>query len=538
VWLAAAVLAAAAGIFAIRDAAAQDEQAAEPLSPTELAELVGPIALYPDDLVAIVLPASTYPLQVVEAARFLDARTKDSKLEPESDWDDSIVALLNYPEVVRLMNDDLDWTYDLGEAVLNQRPDVLDAIQGFRERAANAGNLRSDERQTIAKATDGTIEIKPADPEVIYVPYYEPERVVVYQTVPVYHYYPWSYPVYYYPYPAGYTFSTGWFWGVTSWFSIGWDSHLVHVHHYGYRGHPYFGWNYYNPFYVRRDVHVNVHLHDRGGLEVWQPRYRYGGRPLVRGRDGYVSAPAPRVSRGASSSEGYRNRAAGGTVARSRVDGGTAGGVYRNRAENGTVGGSAYRNRGTGRAESALGTERTAPGNRSANGGDATRISPPRASAGNAPNERSPLGNRGRPSSSFAAPTPGASAAPGANRGIERYRGRTQQPQEAGRTAAPARAAPPSRGDNRPGGYGNAQPRPRFEGSAPPSGRSLGGNVGRAPESRAAPNAGGYRGGGASSGAGAARGSGGSYRGGAASGGYRGGQGNGGSRGEGRGPQR
>ena len=206
-WLAFGVLAVGA-LLALRPAAAQDAPALDLASAEELHELVGPIALYPDDLVAIVLPASTYPLQVVQAARFLEDRKADASLQPNEDWDDSIVALLNYPEVVTLLNDDLDWTYDLGTAVLNQRADVLSAIQDFRDEAYAAGNLRSDERQTVAREDD-TIEIKPADPEVIYVPYYEPERVVVYQPAPVYYYYPRPYPVYYYPYPAHYQLRLG-----------------------------------------------------------------------------------------------------------------------------------------------------------------------------------------------------------------------------------------------------------------------------------------------------------------------------------------
>jgi hypothetical protein len=282
-WLALGVLAAAA-FMTSRPAVAQEQAALGLASAEELQELVGPIALYPDDLVAIVLPASTYPLQVVQAARFLEDRANDSSLQPDDEWDDSIVALLNYPEVVALLNDDLDWTYDLGTAVLNQRADVLSAIQDFRDVAYAAGNLRSDERQTVA-SEDDTIEIKPADPKVIYIPYYEPERVVVYQPEPVYYYYPRPYPVYYYPYPAHYHFNTGFFWGVNTWFSIGWHSHYVHAYDPFYYGHPYYGHSYYNPFYVR-NVYVN-HYH-RYPNYVWEPRYRSGGRPFVRGSEGRV----------------------------------------------------------------------------------------------------------------------------------------------------------------------------------------------------------------------------------------------------------
>jgi hypothetical protein len=308
-WLLVAAALAFGGASLVRPAAAQAAAESKILSSDELADVVGPIALYPDDLIGIVLPASTYPLQIVEAARFLDKRKQDANLKPSQDWDDSVLALLNYPEVVHLLNDDLDWTWNLGTAVLNQRDDVLDAIQAFRERASDAGNLRTDNRQTVTKDSDGAIAIAPADPEVIYVPYYEPERVVVYQTAPVFFYYPWGYPVYYYPYPADYVFNTGFFWGVTSFFSIGWHSHLLYEHYYGHYDHPYYGHTYYRPFYVRNYFNgsVNVGRDDH----VWQPRYRYGDRPIVRGREGRVvdSRSEPRVSHGVagSASRSYRD---------------------------------------------------------------------------------------------------------------------------------------------------------------------------------------------------------------------------------------
>lgn len=291
-WLAFGVLAIGAAIAALRPAAAQDAAELDLATTDELHEIVGPIALYPDDLVAIVLPASTYPLQIVQAARFLEDRAEDSSLQPNEDWDDSIVALLNYPEVVAMLDEDLDWTYDLGTAVLNQRADVLSAIQDFRDEAYAAGNLRSDERQTVASEGD-TIEIKPADPKVIYIPYYEPERVVVHQPAPVYYYYPQPYPVYYYPYPAYYHFNTGFFWGVNTWFSIGWHSHYVHAYDPFYYGHPYYGHSYYSPFYVR-NVYVD-HYHHYPNY-VWQPNHSAGGRPVVRGSEGrvYAADRAPR----------------------------------------------------------------------------------------------------------------------------------------------------------------------------------------------------------------------------------------------------
>jgi hypothetical protein len=119
------------------------------LTAVELETLVGPVALYPDDLLAIVLPASTYPLEIVQAARFLEQLEIDSTLEPNEDWDDSIIALLNYPEVVQMMNDDIDWTWQLGEAVIAQQNDLVASVEVFRDRAYAAGNLKTDEYQTV-----------------------------------------------------------------------------------------------------------------------------------------------------------------------------------------------------------------------------------------------------------------------------------------------------------------------------------------------------------------------------------------------------
>ena len=246
----------------------------------DLQTLVGPIALYPDDLVAVVLPASTYPVQIVEAARFLDQHETNRSLKPDPRWDDSVVALLNYPEVLRMMSANLNWTSSLGQAVLDSQADVMDAIQGFRARAYAAGNLRSDDRQTVTEESDGTIQILPVDPEVVYIPYYQPERVVVHEPVPVLHYYAHPFPLYYYPYPAGYSFSVNFFWGVTSAFSISWRTHLLDYCAPGYRGHPYYGRSYYAPYYVRRDFDDIGGR--RGRLHVWRPHRQRAARPQPR----------------------------------------------------------------------------------------------------------------------------------------------------------------------------------------------------------------------------------------------------------------
>ena len=245
--------------------------------------LVAPVALYPDDLLAVVLPASTYPLQVVLAARFLEDGQQSADgdaAQPSEEWDDAVVALLNYPEVVALMDNNLDWTRRLGEAVIVQEEDVIAAISAFREQAKDAGNLESDGKQDVVVNDAGAIEIKPAVPEEIYVPYYEPEEVVVRQPVRVYHYYPRSYPVYYYPYHRDYRFAHGPFWGVTSAFSIGWHTRNLHLHHYGFLDHPYYSYRYYDPFYYRRP-HLVLNVYDRDRRH----RHRHRSDRHHRGND-------------------------------------------------------------------------------------------------------------------------------------------------------------------------------------------------------------------------------------------------------------
>lgn len=289
--------------YVIGDGSSQLGDEGVPLrSASELEELVGPVALYPDDLLAIVLPAATYPLQIVEAARFLTDLESNPELEPSEDWDDSIVALVNYPEVVEMLNDDLDWTWQLGEAVVAQQGDVIQAIASFRDRAYAAGNLKSDEHQTVVQNGE-VIEISPVSEEVIYVPYYEPERVVVYQPRPVYYYYPRAYPVYYYPYPYYHSFSRGYFWGVTTAFTIGWNAHCLNVFHPTYYGHPYYGYSYYNNwwyrnpsvtvynniYYDQRQVHNRYSQGDRWRSQGYT-RLHHGDQRITRNR--YYPNPA------------------------------------------------------------------------------------------------------------------------------------------------------------------------------------------------------------------------------------------------------
>ena len=177
-----------------------------------LDQLVAPIALYPDDLIAIILPASTNPLQVVQAERFLQRRKSDPNLAVNEAWDDSIKALLNYPDVVKKMSDDLDWTSALGNAVYADQGEVLAAIQAFRRMTESAGNLKSDERQVVVIEQD-VIRIESANPQVIYVPQYDPATIIVPGGYASWNYWPTPYPVYYYPYAPGAAFGVGLIWG-------------------------------------------------------------------------------------------------------------------------------------------------------------------------------------------------------------------------------------------------------------------------------------------------------------------------------------
>ncbi len=209
--LVAGILMLAFALQAVAQAPAAAGTVAPPLSAEELDKLVGPIALYPDDLVGIILPASTFPVEIVQADRYLDKRKADAKLPVDDRWDDSVKSLLNYPDVVKKMSDDLDWTTALGEAVVTDQGAVIEAVQAFRRKAQGAGNLKSDDKQVV-RVEKEIVYIEPADPQVIYVPQYNPTTVVAYG-VPYWGYYPTPYPSYYYPYPPGAALARGVVWG-------------------------------------------------------------------------------------------------------------------------------------------------------------------------------------------------------------------------------------------------------------------------------------------------------------------------------------
>jgi Protein of unknown function (DUF3300) len=175
----------AQNVSANQDPQAQEQaqsQAAQPpyaqQTPEQIQQLVAPIALYPDSLVAQVLAASTFPEQVVEANRWVQAHQDlqgDAlgQAVDQQPWDPSIKALAAFPSVLGNMDKNLSWTSSLGDAYYNQQQDVMDAVQVMRQRAEQAGNLKSTPQQRVT--TQGsTVEIQPVNPEVVYVPAYDP----------------------------------------------------------------------------------------------------------------------------------------------------------------------------------------------------------------------------------------------------------------------------------------------------------------------------------------------------------------------------
>ena len=176
----------------------------KPFKQEELDQLVAPIALYPDSLLTQILMASTYPLEVVQADRWAkqnkdvkgDALAKGLEAQP---WDPSVKSLVNFPQVLAMMGEKLDWTQKLGDAFLAQQKDVMGSVQKLRAKAQASGNLKTTKEQVV-KVEQETIIIEPASPQVIYVPAYNP--TVVYGA--------WAYPAYppYPVYPAGYVATT------------------------------------------------------------------------------------------------------------------------------------------------------------------------------------------------------------------------------------------------------------------------------------------------------------------------------------------
>ncbi|MDP2372653.1 DUF3300 domain-containing protein [Reyranella sp.] len=189
----------------------------KPFTSEQLDQMLAPIALYPDALLAQTLMAAGYPLEVVDAARWSKANPNlkgDAAVAAVKDksWDVSVKSLTAFPQVLKMMNDQLDWTQKIGDAMIAQQKDVAESVQRLRAKAAAAGNLKSTPQQKVTTQAAGgssTIVIEPANPDVVYVPYYNPAWA----------YGPWPYPAYpppYYPPPPNYgaALMTGMMFGV------------------------------------------------------------------------------------------------------------------------------------------------------------------------------------------------------------------------------------------------------------------------------------------------------------------------------------
>ena len=289
----------------------------------QLDSLVAPIALYPDPMLAQTLAAATYPLEIMQLKQWLEKNKnlKDKALADavaKQPWDPSVQAMAALPDVVKRLADDIQWTTDLGNAFLAQQSDVMEAVQRMRKKAKEKGNLKSNDKQKVeTKVVENksVIVVEQADPQVVYVPSYNP--VVVYGA-PVY-----AYPPIYYPPPGYYAagvaisfgvgvamgamWSGGWGWGA------GWGGNNVQI-------------NNYNNFNRNANVNRNVNANRSGN---WQhnPQHR-GGAPY---RD---RATADRFG-GAARGESLASRQAG---ARQQV--GQQGGNLSNRAAAGGAAGS------------------------------------------------------------------------------------------------------------------------------------------------------------------------------------------------------
>jgi len=281
-------------------------------TPEQLQRLVAPIALYPDSLVAQILAASTFPDEVVEADRWVQAHPdlKGEALAQAVDqqpWDPSVKALAAFPSVLGNMDKNLSWTSSLGDAYYNQQQDVMDAVQVMRHKAEAAGALKSTP-QEVVKAEGPDIDIEPANPDVVYVPAYDPWLVYGYPIV--------AWPGWY-PYPGiwfggpylsfGIGFGIGWFGG----FGWGWG-------HWGFDWHNHYVMFNHGRYFSRSRTFYNRNNFYRGG----GARGRTYGEPGRVARGGVYNRP------GAIARPFNGNRQAARGYAQPRGQSGTRSGVF------------------------------------------------------------------------------------------------------------------------------------------------------------------------------------------------------------------
>ena len=227
----------------------------------QLDSLLAPIALYPDQLLSQVLMASTYPLEVVEAARFvqqnpgLKGEALDQALGTKT-WDPSVLSLAAFPQVLVMMNDKLEWTQQLGDAFLANEGQVMQTVQSLRGRAQAAGNLQDTPQQKVI-VQERTIIIQPAQPQVVYVPVYNPTVIYGPWWAPAYR--PWYWyppPIYGYP-PMGSAFAVGFVWG-SAW--------AISSNH----------WGWANPNWRGGNINININNNYFYNRPQYQNRYQNG----------------------------------------------------------------------------------------------------------------------------------------------------------------------------------------------------------------------------------------------------------------------
>ncbi len=283
----------------------ESQPAAPLLTPDQLDNLVAPVALYPDALLSQVLVASTYPLEIAEASQW---RQQNSNLQGQQllaaarqqNWDPSVQALVALPDVLGRLASDIGWTSDLGNAFLAQQADVMNAVQRMRAQAQASGKLASDPQQTVVTQSQGgqtVIEIVPANPQVIYVPQYNPEYI---WGPPAFGYYP---PLYYPPF--GFGFDTGiyigsyfggwggWGWGLggwgwgPNWFACSIVQNPFFFNHYGFRNYygGYGGVWAHNPYHRMGVPYSNQRLASR-----------FGGNYIGRGGVAHSASGGPRAA--------------------------------------------------------------------------------------------------------------------------------------------------------------------------------------------------------------------------------------------------
>ncbi len=323
-------------------------QAAKTFSQQELDQLLAPIALYPDPLIAQILMASTYPLEVVQAARWVKDNPKITGKALEDamatqPWDPAVKALTTVPQVLNQMNDKLDWTQKLGDAFLAQQKDVLATVQALRAKADAAGNLKSTEQQVVKKEQQGsqtTYIIESPKPDVVYVPTYNPSVVYGpwwYPAAPPYYVYPPSYV-----YPPGVAFVTGALIGAAIWGNCNWGGGNVDVNVSRY--------NNFNRTNINNG-NWNHNVNHRQGVayrdqKVAQQYNRGGNAQATQSRDAFRGrAESGRAEMG-SMDRGQLNDRAG--AANRGMSG--AGGSAQNRMAGGDRGGGGFSGMGNGAA--------------------------------------------------------------------------------------------------------------------------------------------------------------------------------------------